>query len=72
MAGVKWRFVVVELGADGDGAKYWVSDLIEWKWKADSTAKPLVEETSDEFDPALIPGILSTWVSMLRPCISSD
>jgi hypothetical protein len=62
---------VVDIDADGDGAKYWVSDLIEWRWKGPTSWERLVEETSDEWDPALIPGILSSWVSMLDPVVSS-
>ncbi|KAF8716601.1 hypothetical protein AX14_012294 [Amanita brunnescens Koide BX004] len=31
--GIKWHFIVVDLNADGDGAEYWVSELIEWKTK---------------------------------------
>ena len=62
--GIMWHFVVVDLDADGNGAKYWVSELIEWKWKRGPTLRErLVEENSDESDPALIAGILSSWVS---------
>jgi len=58
--------------ADGDGAKYWVSELIEWKTKRSSTSRErLVKGTSDGSDPALIAGILSSWVSMLDPVVSS-
>ncbi|KAM6496492.1 hypothetical protein JOM56_006965 [Amanita muscaria] len=61
--GIKWHFIVVDLDADGDGAEYWVSELIEWKTKRSSTSRErLVEGTSDEFDPALIAGILSSWI----------
>ena len=70
--GIKWHFIVVDLDADGDGATYWVSELIEWKTKRSSTSRErLVEGTSDESDPALIAGILSSWVSMLDPVVSS-
>ncbi|KAF8706299.1 hypothetical protein AX14_013811 [Amanita brunnescens Koide BX004] len=63
--GSKWHFIVVDLYADGDGAEYWVSELIEWKTMRSSTSKEhLVEGISDESDPALIAGILSSWVSM--------
>jgi hypothetical protein len=66
---VPWHFVVVDLDADGDGAKYRASELIEWKWtfKEDDSNERLVEATSNIFDPALIAGILSSWVSMLDP-----
>ncbi|KAG9317915.1 hypothetical protein JVU11DRAFT_2147 [Chiua virens] len=63
--GIKWHFVVVDLNADSDGAKSWVSELIEWKWKTKRgpiSRERLVEETSDESDPALIAGILSSWI----------
>ncbi|KAJ3518147.1 hypothetical protein NMY22_g13815 [Coprinellus aureogranulatus] len=63
--GFKWHFVVVDLDADGDGAKYWVSELIEWKWKnkqGPASRERLVEETSDESDPAFIASILSSWI----------
>ena len=70
--GIKWHFIVVDLDADGDGATYWVSELIEWKTKRSSASRErLVEGTSDESDPALIAGILSSWVSMLDPVVSS-
>ena len=54
--GSKWHFVVVDLDTDGDGAKYWVSELIEW------TRDPTTDKLS--LVPALIAGILSTWVSL--------
>ncbi|KAJ3514497.1 hypothetical protein NMY22_g14712 [Coprinellus aureogranulatus] len=63
--GFKWHFIVVDLDADGDGAKYWVSELIEWKWKnkqGPTHRERLVEETSDESDPAFIASILSSWI----------
>ncbi len=70
--GFKWHFIVVDLDADGDGAKYWVSELIEWKTMRSSTSRErLVGGTFDESDPALIAGILSSWVSMLDPVVSS-
>ena len=69
--GIKWHFIVVDLNADGDGAEYWVSEVIEWKTKRSLTSRErLVEGTSDESDPALIAGILSSWVSMLDPLVS--
>ncbi|KAG8902133.1 hypothetical protein FRB99_004820 [Tulasnella sp. 403] len=64
--GFKWHFVVVDLDAAGNGAKYWVTELIEWKWKtkrSPTSWERLVEETSDDSDPALIAGILSSWIS---------
>jgi hypothetical protein len=64
--GLKWHFIVVDLNADGDGATYWVSEPIEWKWKTKrgpASLERFVEDTSDESDPALIAGILSSWVS---------
>lgn len=67
--GFKWHFVAVDLDTDGDGAKYWVSDLIEWRWQPGSKER-VIEETSDAFDPALIAGILSSWVSTLGPAVS--
>ncbi|KAF8625256.1 hypothetical protein AX15_005478 [Amanita polypyramis BW_CC] len=61
--GMKCHFIAVDLDADSNGAKYWVSELIEWKTKQSSTSRErLVEGTSDEFDPALIAGILSSWI----------
>jgi hypothetical protein len=67
--GHKWHFVVVDLDTDGDGAKYWVSELIEWLKAANPFRRGLsrelsVESQSDESEPALIAGILSTWVSL--------
>ena len=59
---------MVDLNDDGDGAKYWISELIEWKTKrGPASRKRLVEGTSDESDPALIAGILSSWVSVFDP-----
>lgn len=70
--GFKWHFIIVDPDADGDGAKYWVSELIEWKIKRSSTSRERpVEGTSDESDPALVAGILSSWVSMLDPVVFS-
>lgn len=72
--GFKWHFIVVDLDADGDGAKYWVSEVIEWRWKTKrgpTSSERLVEATSDDCDPALIAGILSSWVSMLDAVVSS-
>ncbi|KAK2467650.1 hypothetical protein APHAL10511_000505 [Amanita phalloides] len=61
--GIKWHFIAVDLDADSDGAKYWVSELIEWKTKRSPTSRErLVEGTADESDPALIAGILSSWI----------
>ncbi|KAF8632500.1 hypothetical protein AX17_004824 [Amanita inopinata Kibby_2008] len=49
-------------GALTTGIK-WISELIEWKTKRSSTSRErLVEGTSDEPDPALIAGILSSWI----------
>lgn len=65
--GIKWHFIAVDLNADGDGAKYWVSEPIEWRTKQNPTSmnsECLVEGTSDECDPVLIAGILSSWVNM--------
>ena len=58
--GSKWHFVVVDLDTDGDGAKYLVSRLIEipgrsWDYIPDKSS----------LTPALIAGILSTWVSLV-------
>ena len=64
--GFKWRFIVVDLNANDDGATYWVSVPIEWKWKTKlgpASVESVIEDTSDESDPALIAGILSSWVS---------
>lgn len=61
--GSKWHFIVVDIDDDGDGAKYWVSEMIEWKAKLGPSTGRLVTATSDESDPALIAGILSSWVS---------
>jgi hypothetical protein len=72
--GIKWYFVVVDLDPNGDSAESCVSDLIEWRWniKRGPTSKErIVEETSDEVDPALIAGILSIQVSILDPVVSS-
>jgi hypothetical protein len=70
--GIKWYFIIVNLNADGAGAKYWISELIEWKTKRRPASKErLVEGTSDESDPALIAGILSSWVSMFDHVVSS-
>jgi hypothetical protein len=71
--GIKWHFVVVDLDTDGDGAKYWVSEPIEWRWKdkgGPTSIERIVEETSDESDPALIAGILSSWVSYIYLVVS--
>ena len=58
----------MDLDADGGGAKYWVSELIEWKIQRGATSRERLVEGSD---PALIAGILSSWVSMLYPVVSS-
>lgn len=63
--GTKWHFIVVDLNADDDDATYWVSQPVEWRYKRVPAARELViEETSDESDPVLIVGILSSWVSL--------
>ena len=66
---IKWYFVMVDLNADGDGAKYWISELIEWKTKRGQ--ERLVEGTSDESNLARVAGMLSSWVSMFDPVVSS-
>jgi len=67
--GNNWHFIVVDLNTDGDGAQYWVSELIEWKTKRGGTSRErFVQATSDESDPALVAGILSSWVSMNDLC----
>jgi hypothetical protein len=64
--GMKWHFIAVDIDANNDGAKYWVSELIEWRTKRSSTSGEfIVEGTDDDSDPALIAGILSSWVNML-------
>jgi len=63
--GIKWYFIVVDLNTYDGGAMYWVSEPIEWRWKTKrgpASRECIIEETSDEFDPALIAGILSSWV----------
>jgi hypothetical protein len=65
--GIKWYFIVVDLNTYDGGAMYWVSEPIEWRWKTKrgpASRECIIEETSDEFDPALIAGILSSWVSL--------
>lgn len=65
--GIKWHFIVVDLNADDDGATYWVSEPIKWRWetkRGPASRERIIEETSDEFDLALIAGILSSWVSL--------
>ena len=67
--GDKWHFIVVDLNADGDGAQYWLSELIEWKTKRGGTSRErFAQATSDESDPALVAGILSSWVSTNDLC----
>lgn len=39
--GFRWYFVVVELDVKGDGARYWVLQLIKWMYPN------IIEETSD-------------------------
>jgi len=69
ITGNNWHFIVVDLNTDGDGAQYWVSELIEWKTKRGATSRErFAQATSDEFDPALVAGILSTWVSTNDLC----
>ena len=65
----QWHFVVVDLDANGDDAKPWVSQVIEWR--CPDHREPILEETSDWHDPAFIAGILASWVSMLGPVVSS-
>ena len=55
--GMKWHFIVVDIDAHNDGAKCWVSELIEWRAKRSSTSGGfIVEEAADDSDPALIAG----------------
>ena len=63
---------MVDLNADGDGAKYWISEPIEWKTKrGPASGEHLVEGTCDESHPALIAGIFSSWASMFDAVVSS-
>ena len=68
--GYEWYFVVVDVNTNNDGAKYWVSEKIIWYWSTEKSApyrKLVIEETSCERDPALVAGILSSWVSLPHP-----
>ena len=58
--GHKWLFIVVDIDADGDGASYWISDVLEWRVNSKGT----FEFSTEEGNPALIAGILGSWVSM--------
>jgi hypothetical protein len=70
--GNKWVFVTVAIDADHDGAKYYVSEPIGWSCMIkENSDERLVETTSNRDDPALIAGILSSWVSMLDLVVSS-
>ncbi|KAI0723064.1 hypothetical protein C8Q76DRAFT_794042 [Earliella scabrosa] len=56
--GHKWLFIVVDINADGDGASYWISDVLEWRVNSKGT----FEFSTEEGNPALIAGILGSWI----------
>lgn len=68
--GFQWCFIALDLNDNGDGATYSISELLEWKCPVtvdpEGVRAPRVEPTSDMYDPALIAGILSTWVRLLQ------
>ena len=62
--GKKWVFLAVDINSEGEGATYWTSEVIEWRSECVSTSLYVtVPATSNRYDPALITGILSSWVS---------
>lgn len=65
--GDRWIFLAVEIDSKGEGATSWESEVVRWRTKSlamDFT----VPATSDRYDPAVIAGILSSWVSpVIRP-----
>ncbi|KAJ3566765.1 hypothetical protein NP233_g6796 [Leucocoprinus birnbaumii] len=56
-----WIFLTVDLDKKGEGTTYWASEVVEWSpvFKGDAT----VPITSNRDGPAVIAGILSSWVS---------
>jgi len=61
--GDKWMFIAVDLDGEGEGATYWRSEVIEWRSRRIAESRDVtVPVTSDWDDPALICGILSSWV----------
>ncbi|KAG5640519.1 hypothetical protein DXG03_008229, partial [Asterophora parasitica] len=60
--GFEWHFIAMDLDADGEGAKYWVSQLVQWRTQQSPTSsEQIVEPTDNASDPALIAAILSSW-----------
>ncbi|KAG5640518.1 hypothetical protein DXG03_008228 [Asterophora parasitica] len=57
--GFEWCFIIVDLDADSEGAKYWVSQVIVWMTEQSKTSSELIVEPTDKAsDPALIAAIL--------------
>ncbi|KAF8173456.1 hypothetical protein BJ912DRAFT_859303, partial [Pholiota molesta] len=61
--GNRWIFLAVDLDSGGEGATYWQSEVVEWRTVLSEEALDVtVPATSDRYDPAVIAGILSSWV----------
>ncbi|KAF9471553.1 hypothetical protein BDN70DRAFT_901259 [Pholiota conissans] len=59
--GDKWIFLAVDLDSGGEGATYWESEVVEWRTE-DVATDVTIPVTSNRYDPAVISGILSSWV----------
>jgi len=62
-SGDRWIFLAVDLDGEGEGATYWVSEVIGWRSERISESLDWsVPVTSNRYDPALISGVLSSWM----------
>ncbi|KAG6916683.1 hypothetical protein DXG01_005805 [Tephrocybe rancida] len=59
--GDRWIFLAVDLDSGGEGATYWESEVVGWRTE-DAALNVTVPVTSNRYDPAVIAGILSSWV----------
>ncbi|EAU91843.1 hypothetical protein CC1G_04610 [Coprinopsis cinerea okayama7 len=60
-SGDRWIFLAVNLDREGEGATYWESEVVGWRTE-NMASDVTVPVTSNRYDPALIAGILSSWV----------